>query len=168
MWHLIDSFPAHLHIENLKSIKLFFLPPNTSYESRRNKIIESKVLQEYGSKDHQKLREKQCPARKLNLKPMQMLVSARNAVSMETIVSFFVKLESLLQMNKQLLMAKMNYWMISRMRLILYEIFSQIWYQKISTKLHYFMLTLKLPQCNNHLQIPKYISRQILAMEITL
>ena len=43
------------------------------------------------------------------LKPMQMLVSARNAVSMETIVSFFVKLESLLQINKQLLMAKMNY-----------------------------------------------------------
>ena len=101
------------------------------------------------------------------LKPMQMLVSARNAVSMETIVSFFVKLESSLQINKHLLLAKMNHSMIRRMRLMLYEIFNQIWYQKISTQLHYFMLTLKFPQCNNRVQIPKYISRQILAMEIT-
>ena len=101
------------------------------------------------------------------LKPMQMLVSARNAVSMETIVSFFVKLESSLQINKQLLLAKMNHSMIRRMRLMLYEIFNQICYQKISTQLHYFMLTLKFPQCNNHVQIPKYIRRQILAMEIT-
>ena len=27
---VIDSFPAYLHIENLKSVKLFFLPPNTT------------------------------------------------------------------------------------------------------------------------------------------
>ena len=46
---VIHNCPAHSHIENLKSIKLFFLPPNTilintAYGSRRNKIIESKVL----------------------------------------------------------------------------------------------------------------------------
>ena len=28
---VIDNCPAHPHIENLKAIKLFFLPPNTTY-----------------------------------------------------------------------------------------------------------------------------------------
>ena len=27
---VIENCPAHTHIENLKSIKLFFLPPNTT------------------------------------------------------------------------------------------------------------------------------------------
>ena len=31
---VIDNFPAHPYIENLKSIKLFFLPPNTTSATR--------------------------------------------------------------------------------------------------------------------------------------
>ena len=31
---VIDSCPAHPQIENLKSIKLFFLPPNTTSQTR--------------------------------------------------------------------------------------------------------------------------------------
>ena len=31
---VIDNCPAHPHIENLKSIKLFFLPPNTTSATR--------------------------------------------------------------------------------------------------------------------------------------
>ena len=39
----IDNCHAHARIANLKSIKLFFLAPNTAFGSRRIKIIESKV-----------------------------------------------------------------------------------------------------------------------------
>ena len=68
---VIDNCPAHHHMENLKSIKLFFLPPNTNSinntanGSRCNKKL--RIVRVW-SKDHQKFRGKQCPARSFDFK----------------------------------------------------------------------------------------------------
>ena len=71
---VIDNCLAHSHIENLKSIKLFFLPPNTT---STNQPMDQDVIRSLkakyrkninSSKDHQKFREKQSSTDNVHLK----------------------------------------------------------------------------------------------------
>ena len=93
---VIDNCSAHPHIENLKSIKLFFLPPNTtsitqpmnqgvirSLKAKYRKNMVRKIIR--SSKKNNALPEVSI------LKARQILVSAWNAVSTETIVDCFIK-----------------------------------------------------------------------------
>ena len=93
---VIDNCSAHPHIENLKSIKLFFLPPNTtsitqpmnqgvirSLKAKYPKNMVRKIIR--SSKKNNALPEVSI------LKARQILVSAWNAVSTETIVDCFIK-----------------------------------------------------------------------------
>ena len=93
---VIDNCPAHPHIENLKSIKLFFLPPNTtsatqpidqgvirSLKAKYRKNMFPKIIRNLG-------KNKALPAVSI-LNGMQMLISAWDTVSIETIVNCFRK-----------------------------------------------------------------------------
>ena len=93
---VIDKCPAHPHIENLKSIKLLFLPPNTTSATQPMdqgviRSLKSKYLKNMVQKVIRNL-EKNKPLLRISiLNGMQMLVSAWNSVSTETIVNCFRK-----------------------------------------------------------------------------
>ena len=91
---VIDNCPAHPHIENLKSIKLFFLPPNTtsatqpmdqglirSLKAKYRKNMVRKIIRNLE-------KNKALPAISI-LNEMQMMVSAWISVSIETILNCF-------------------------------------------------------------------------------
>ena len=83
---VINNCPAHPHIENSKSIKLFFLPPNTTSTTHP---MDHRVIRSLKAKYRNNLVQKM-PEVSI-LKAMQMLASAWNAISTETIVNCFPK-----------------------------------------------------------------------------
>ena len=93
---VIDNCLAHRHIENLKSIKLFFLPPNaTSATQPMDQGVIRSLKAKYRKNMVRKIirnleKNKALPAISI-LNGMQMLVSAWNSVSIETIVNCFRK-----------------------------------------------------------------------------
>ena len=93
---VIDNYPAHPHIENLKSIKLFFLQSNTTSATQP---MDQGVIRSLKAKYHKNMvrkiirnlkKNKALPAISI-LNGMQMLVSAWNSVSIETIANCFRK-----------------------------------------------------------------------------
>ena len=91
---VIDNCPALPHIDNLKAIKLYFLPFNTtsktqpmdqgvihSLKAKYRKNVVQKIIQSVEKK-------KTLPKISL-LQGMQMLLSAWDALSTQTIVNFF-------------------------------------------------------------------------------
>ena len=93
---VIDNCPAHPHIENLKAIKLFFLPPNTTSITQPMDLgVIRSIKAKYGTNVVRKIirsleKNKTLP-KILLLHGMQMLVSAWNALTTETIVNCFLK-----------------------------------------------------------------------------
>ena len=91
-----DNCPAHPHVKNLKSIKLFFVPPNTTSTTQP---MDQDILRSLKAKYHKDIVQKIIRSLEKNnalpevsiLKAMQMLVSAWNAISTETIVNCFRK-----------------------------------------------------------------------------
>ena len=93
---VIDNCHAHPHIENLKAIKLFFLPPNTTSLSQPmdQSVIRSLKVKYRTNVVGEIIRslEKNKTLPKISLlHGMQMLVSAWNALTTETIVNCFRK-----------------------------------------------------------------------------
>ena len=93
---VIDNCTSHPHIDNLKAIKLYFLPPNTtsktqpmdqdvihSLKAKYRKNVVRKIIQSV-------LKKKTLPKISF-LQGMQMLVSACDALSTQTIVNCFRK-----------------------------------------------------------------------------
>ena len=93
---MIDNCPAHPQIDNLKAIKLYLLTPKTtskiqpmdqgvirSLEARYHKNVVRKIIQS--------LEKKKTLPKTLLLQGMQMLMSAWNALSTQTIVNCFQK-----------------------------------------------------------------------------
>ena len=69
---VIDSCPAHPHIFNLKSIKLYFLPPNTTSKTQpMDQGVISKIPQECCPENYSKCRQEE--------KPFENFVAASNA-----------------------------------------------------------------------------------------
>ena len=69
---VIDSCPAHPHIFNLKSIKLYFLPPNTTSKTQpMDQGVICKIPQECCPENYSKCREEE--------KPFENFVAASNA-----------------------------------------------------------------------------------------
>ena len=76
-----DNCPAHPHIKNLKSIKLFFVPPNTTSTTQP---MDQDILRSLKAKYHKDIVQKIIRSLEKNnalpevsiLKAMQMLVSA--------------------------------------------------------------------------------------------
>ena len=93
---VIDNCPAHPHIENLKGIKLFFLPPSTtSITQPMDQGVTRSLKAKYRTNVVRKIirsleKNKTFPKISL-LHGMQMLVSAWNALTTETIVNCFRK-----------------------------------------------------------------------------
>ena len=93
---VIDNCPAHPHIENLKAIKLFFLPPNTTSQTQP---MDQGVIRSLKAKYRKKVVRKVIGSLEKNktlpkisiLQGMQMLVSAWDALTPETIVNCFRK-----------------------------------------------------------------------------
>ena len=93
---VIDHCHAHPQIENLKSIKLFLLPLNTTSTTQP---MDQGVIRSLTAKYHKNMAQKIIGSLEkdnalpevLILKAMQMLVSSSNAVSTETIVNCFRK-----------------------------------------------------------------------------
>ena len=93
---VIGNCPAHPHIDNLKAIKLFFLPPNTiskiqpmdqgvirSLKAKYRKNVVRKIIQSV---------EKKKTLSKISLlQGMQMPFSAWDALSTQMIVNYFLK-----------------------------------------------------------------------------
>ena len=92
----IDNCPAHPHIENLKAIKLFFLPPNTtSITQPMDQGVKRSLKAKYRTNVVRKIircleKNKTLPKISL-LHGMQMSGSAWNALTTETIVNCFRK-----------------------------------------------------------------------------
>ena len=87
---VIDHCPEHPHIENLKSIKLFFLPPKTTSTTQPKdqgsmKSFKAKCQKNMIQKIIRSLEKNNALPKVLILKAMQMLVSAWNAISTGTI-----------------------------------------------------------------------------------
>ena len=89
---VIDDRPAHPHIENLIAIKLFFLPPNTTYITQP---MDQGVIRPLKAKYRADVVRKIIRSLELNslLHGMQMLVSAWNELTTDTIVNCFRKAE---------------------------------------------------------------------------
>ena len=69
---VIDSCPPHTYIDNLKAIKLYFLPPNTTSKTQpMDQGVISKIPQECCPENYSKCREEENPS--------ENLVAARNA-----------------------------------------------------------------------------------------
>ena len=87
---MIDNCPAHPHIEYLKAIKLFFLPPNTtSITQPMDQGVIRSLKAKYRTNVVRKIMRS---LEKISLlHKMQMLVSAWNAFITETIVNCFRK-----------------------------------------------------------------------------
>ena len=93
---VIDNYPAHRHIENLKAIKLFFLPLNTTSitQPMDQGVIKSQKAKYCTNVIRKIIRslEKNKTLPKISLlHGMQILVSAWNALSTETNVNCFRK-----------------------------------------------------------------------------
>ena len=86
---VIDNCPVQQHIENLKAIKLFFLPPTTTSITQP---MDQGVIRSLKTKYHANVVRKNKTFPKISLSHgMQMLVSAWNALTTETIVNCFRK-----------------------------------------------------------------------------
>ena len=93
---LKSGCPAHPHIDNLKAINLYFLPPNTTSKTQP---MDQGVIRSLKAKYHKNVVRKiiQSVEKKKNLpkisllQGMQMLVSAWDALSTQTIVNCFRK-----------------------------------------------------------------------------
>ena len=69
---VIDNCPAHPHIDNLKAIKLYFLPPNTTSKTQpMDQGVICKIPQECCPENYSKCREEENPS--------ENFVAARNA-----------------------------------------------------------------------------------------
>ena len=93
---VINNCPAHPHIENWKSIKLFFLSPNTTSTTQRMdqgviRSLKAKYRKNMVQKIIRSLQKNYALSEVLILNAMQILVSAWNAVSTENIVNCFRK-----------------------------------------------------------------------------
>ena len=93
---VIDNFAAHPHIDNLKAIKLYFLPPNTSSKIQPMnqgviRSLKAKYHRNVVRKIIQSVEKKKTLPKILLLQGMQMLVSAWDALAMQTIVNCFRK-----------------------------------------------------------------------------
>ena len=93
---LIDNCPAHPHIENLKAIKLFFLPPNTTSTTQPTdqgviRSLKAKHRINVVRKIIRSLEKNKTLPKISLLHGRQMLVSAWNAFTTETIVNCFRK-----------------------------------------------------------------------------
>ena len=88
---VIDNCPAHPHIENLKAIKLIFQPPTTSQTQPTDQGVIRPLKAKYRKKVVRKVigsLEKNKTLPKISiLQGMQMLVSAWDALTPETIVN---------------------------------------------------------------------------------
>ena len=91
---VIDNCKAHPHIDNLKAIKLYFPPPNTTSKTQ---LMDQSVIRSLKAKYRKNVvwkiiqsveRKKTYPKISL-LQEMQMLVSAWDALSTQTIVNCF-------------------------------------------------------------------------------
>ena len=88
--------PAHPHIENLKSIKLFFLPPNTTSTTQPMgqgviRSLKAKYRKNMAQKIIKSLERNSALPEISILKAMQMLVSVWKTVSTETNLNGFRK-----------------------------------------------------------------------------
>ena len=93
---VIDNCPAHPQIENLKSIRLFFLPPNTTSQTQPTDqgVIHSLKAQYRKNVIRRIIRsvEKKKTLPKVPFLPgMQMLVAAWDAVATKTVLNCFRK-----------------------------------------------------------------------------
>ena len=83
---------AHPHIDNLKAIKLHFLPPNTTSKTQPmdqgvNCSLKTKYRKNVVRKIIQSVEKKKTLPKVSLLQGMQMLVSAWDALSTQTIVN---------------------------------------------------------------------------------
>ena len=93
---VIDNRPAHPHIDNLKAIKLYFLPPNTTSKTQP---IDQSVIRSLKAKYRrnvvwkiiQSVKKKKTLPKVQLLQGMQMLVSVWDALLTQTIVNCFQK-----------------------------------------------------------------------------
>ena len=89
---VIDNCPAHSHIDNVKAIKLYFLPPHTTFKTQPmdQSVIHSfkaKYRKNVAQKIIQSVEKKKTLPKISLLQGMQMLVSAWNALSTQMIVN---------------------------------------------------------------------------------
>ena len=93
---MIDNCPTHTQIENLKLIKLFFLPPNTTSQTQPvNQSVIRSLKAQYRKNVVRKIiqsaeKKKTVPKNSLLLE-MQLLVAAWYALTTKTIVNCFRK-----------------------------------------------------------------------------
>ena len=93
---VVDNYPAHPHIDNLKAIKLYFLPPNTTSKTQPMdegviRSLKRKYRKNVVQKIIQSVEKKKTLPKISLLQGMQMLVSAWDALSTQTIVNCFRK-----------------------------------------------------------------------------
>ena len=93
---MIDNCPVRPQIENLKSIKLFFLPPNTNSQTQpRDQGIICSMKSQYHKNVERKVilsvKKKESSPWISLLLGMQMLVAAWDAVTTKSVVNFFRK-----------------------------------------------------------------------------
>ena len=93
---VIDNCPTHPHIDNLKAIEFFFLPPNTTSKTQPMdqgviRSLKAKCCKNAVWKIIQSVEKKKTRPKISLLQGMQMLVSAWDALSMQTTVNCFRK-----------------------------------------------------------------------------
>ena len=93
---VIDNCPAHSHIDNLKAIKLYFLPPNTISKTQPMdqgvlRSLKAKYRKNVARKIIQRVEKKKALPKISLLQGMQMLVSAWDVLSTQTIANCFRK-----------------------------------------------------------------------------
>ena len=93
---VIDNCPAHPHIEELKAIKLFLLPPNTTSKTQPMDqgvihSLKAKYRKNVVRKIIRSLEKNKTLPKISMLQGMQMLVSTWDALTTETIVNCFRK-----------------------------------------------------------------------------
>ena len=89
---VIDNCPSYPHINNLKPIKLYFLPPNTTSKTQPMdqgviRSLRAKYRKNVVRKTIQSVEKKKTLPKILLLQEMQMLVSAWDALSTQTVVN---------------------------------------------------------------------------------
>ena len=93
---VIDNCPAHSHIDNLKAINLCFLPPNTISKTQQMdqgvlRSLKAKYRKNVVRKIIQRVEKKKALSKISLLQGMQMLVSAWDVLSTQTIANCFRK-----------------------------------------------------------------------------
>ena len=93
---VIDNCPAHLHIDNLKAIKLYFLQPNNTSKTQPTeqgviRSLKAKYRKNVVRKIIQSVEKKKTLLKISLLQGMQMLDSAWDALSTQTTVNCFRK-----------------------------------------------------------------------------